>query len=194
MAAALEASTVRVFTAYESEGLSFSTLWNRVVDSLRECCDQAAAYDVTIAVQNHHDIAVHSDAMLELLNDVDRPNCKLGFDAWSPFLRGEDLYEAARRVAPHTAITTNADYVRLPRFRYRPDLIDYARAEPSFSRAVPFGQGSIDYVSFFRGLREGGFDGIATFEMCSPLRGGGSLENLDRCARRYLDWMREHGH
>ena len=34
---------------------------------------------------------------------------------------------------------------------------------------------------------------VATFEVCSPLRGGGSLENLDRCATRYLDWMRKNG-
>ena len=50
---------------------------------------------------------------------MDRPNCKLGFDAWSPALRGEDLYESAKVAAPHTVITTNADYVRLPRYRYR---------------------------------------------------------------------------
>jgi sugar phosphate isomerase/epimerase len=57
---------------------------------------------------------------------------------------------------------------------------------------VPFGDGFIDYEGFFRGLREGGFDGIATYEMCAPLRGGGSMENLDRCAGRYLQWMEEH--
>ena len=83
-------------------------------------CDRAAEYDLTVAVQNHHDLAVHTAALLELLHDVGKPNCKLGFDAWSPALRGEDLYETARRLAQHTAITTNADYVRLPRFQYRP--------------------------------------------------------------------------
>ena len=110
---------VRVFTAYEAAGLTPATVWSRVVTGLRECCDRAAEHGVTIAVQNHHDLAVHSDALLELLGDVDRPNCKLGFDAWSLWLRGEDLFEAARRMAPYTACTTNADYVRLPRFRYR---------------------------------------------------------------------------
>jgi hypothetical protein len=29
--------------------------------------------------------------------------------------------------------------------------------------------------------------------MCSPLRGGGSIENLDACATAYLDWMRARG-
>ncbi|HEX3150587.1 MAG TPA: sugar phosphate isomerase/epimerase family protein [Gemmataceae bacterium] len=185
----LGATIVRVFTAYEAETQPIGALWNRVVAALREVCDRARAYGFTVAIQNHHDIGVHSDALLELLTDIDRPNCKLGFDAWSPALRGEDLYESAKRMAPHTIITTNADYVRLPRFQYRPALVNYERVEPALVRAVPFGTGFIDYRAFFNGLRDGGFNGIATYEMCSQLRGGGSLENLDRCAAAYLKWM-----
>ena len=192
LAADVGARVVRVFTAYESSETPVGTTWGRVVSCLRECCDRAAAWGVTIAVQNHHDLAVHSDALLELLGDVDRKNCKLGFDAWSPALRAEDLYKTALRMAPHTAITTSADYVRLPRFRYRPDLVNYQPAEPEMVRAVPFGDGFIDYAAFFAGLREGGFDGVATYEMCSPLRGGGSMKNLDFCAARYVEWMKSH--
>lgn len=192
LAADLDAGVVRVFTAYESPDHPVATVWNRAAASLRECCDRAAAYGVTIAVQNHHDIGVHSDSLLEFLHDVDRPNCKLGFDAWSPGLRGEDLYEAAKKMAPYAACTTSADYVRLPRFRYQPGFVNYMPAQPDLVRAVPFGDGVIDYEAFFAGLKDGGFDGIATFEMCSPLRGGGSLKNLDFCAGRYVSWMRKH--
>jgi sugar phosphate isomerase/epimerase len=182
----LGASIVRVFTAYETDSQSVGAIWSRVVGALREACDRAAGYGFTVAVQNHHDVGVHSDALLELLGDVDRPNCKLGFDAWSPALRGEDLYETARRIAP-----TNADYVRLPRFQYRPAVVNYERVQPDLVRAVPFGEGFIDYRAFFAGLRDGGFDGVATYEMCSPLRRGGLMDNLDRCAAGYLRWMAE---
>jgi len=27
--------------------------------------------------------------------------------------------------------------------------------------------------------------------MCSPLEGGGSEENLDRCAKQFQQWMKE---
>src|SRR5262249_9112167 len=158
-----------------------------------EMCDRAAPYGVTIAIQNHHDLAVHTAALLDLLHDIDRPNCKLGFDAWSPALRGEDLYAAAKLAAPHTAVTTNADYVRLPRCRSGPDVLSYEPAPPDLVRAVLFGTGFIDYAAFFNGLRDGGFDGVATYEMCSPIRGGGALENLDHYARAYVAWMRERG-
>lgn len=191
--AKLGAGVVRVFTSYEAAGQNPHALWQRTVTTLREMCDRAGACGLTVAVQNHHDLGVHTAALLELLHDIDRPNCKLGFDAWSPALRGEDLYAAAKLAAPHTAITTNADYVRLPRYRYRPGLVNYEPTGPDLVRAVPFGAGFIDYPAFFRGLLDGGFDGPAVYEMCSPVRGGGALENLDRYARTYLTWMREHG-
>jgi sugar phosphate isomerase/epimerase len=192
--ARLGATVLRVFTAYENAVHSPQASWNLVVKALREICERAAPHGITVAIQNHHDLAVHTTALLELLHDVARPNCKLGFDAWSPALRGEDLYEAARQAAPHTALTTNADYVRLPRFRYRPEAVNYEPVLPDLVRAVPFGTGFIDYSAFFEGLRAGGFDGIATYEMCSPIRGGGSGENLDHYARTYVRWMREHGY
>ena len=193
IAAQVGAKYVRVFSGYEKEGEPLIHVWERIVASLQECADRAAAYGVTLAVQNHHDMGVCTDAMAELHADIDRDNCKLGFDAWSLALRGEDVYEAAKRMAPHTAITTNADYVKIPRARYRPDLENYESMEPPLVRAVSFGDGFIDYDAFFRGLRDGGFDGISTYEMCAPLRGGGSMENLDRCAKKYLEWMKERG-
>ena len=51
------------------------------------------------------------------------------------------------------------------------------------------GEGFLDYQSFFAGLRTGGFDGTVAYEMCSPLLGGGSEENLDRHARRFLAYL-----
>lgn len=187
----LGTQVVRVFTAYEKSTEAPLTTWRRLTGIFQEACDRVGQFGVTLAIQNHHDIALVTPALLEFLADIDRPNCKLGFDAWSPALRGEDLYESARLAAPHTVITTNADYVRFPQFRYQPELVNYAHNEVDMVRAVPFGEGFIDFEAFFNGLNDGGFDGIATYEMCSPLRGGGSLQNLDYCATRYLEWMKD---
>jgi sugar phosphate isomerase/epimerase len=192
MAAALEAPFVRVFTAYEHAGTTPTAAWNQVVTCLREAADRAADFGVTLAVQNHHDVAVDSRALLELLGDIDRTNVKLAFDAWSPALRGEPLFETARQMAPFSVMTTNADYIRTARFRYRPELVNYERQEPEMVRAVPFGEGFINYEAFFAGLHEGGFEGLASYEMCSPIRGGGQEENLDTYAKAYLDWMTRH--
>lgn len=192
MGSRLGTQIIRVFTGYERTDGDTARVWDTTVQFLREACDRVRHANITIAVQNHHDLAVETSALLELLNDVDHPNCKLGFDAWSPALRGEDLYTAAKTAAPYTVITTNADYVRFDRFAYRPELVNYERRAVGMVRAVPFGTGFIDYHAFFTGLKDGGFSGFATYEMCSPLRGGGTIKNLDHYARTYLEWMHVH--
>ncbi len=180
---------VRVFTSYERTDLPPAANWSRTVTAIRECCDQVADLGITLGIQNHHDVAVHSKALLELLHEIGRPNCKLMFDAWSPCLRGEPAYETAKTMAPYTVHTTFADYVRLPRFAYEPGLINYRSAGPDLVRAVPMGDGDLANAEFLRGLRDGGFDGTVAYEMCSPLRGGGGLQNLDFCAARFLKWL-----
>src|SRR5262249_10321426 len=99
--------------------------------------------------------------------------------------------KAARRMAPRMVQTTLADYVRLPRFVYQPHLVNYERQEPAAVRAVPLGEGFTDLEAFFAGLKEGGVDGYVACEMCSPVRGGGSLANLDQTASRSLAKIRQ---
>ena len=50
--------------------------------------------------------------------------------------------------------------------------------------------GFVDLEAFFTGLKEGGFDGYVAYEMCSPLRGGGSTANLDASAAKSLEVVR----
>jgi sugar phosphate isomerase/epimerase len=181
---------VRVFTGFEQSGASFQQQWDWCVDGLRECARLAAPLEVTIGVQNHHDIAGHWESLLDLLTDINEPNCKAMFDAWAPALHGSDPAAAIKELAPFLVHTTAADYVRRPRFRYQPALVNYAR-EADAIRAVPMGEGFIDYRAFFRALKEVGYQGYVAYEMCSPLRGGGSEENLDDCARQFLRYLAE---
>lgn len=192
LAQALRCRLVRVFTAYERDGVPLAQQWDRTVAALRQCSDRCGAYGVTIGIQNHHDLAVHSKALLELLRDIERTNCMLMLDPWSPCLRGEALFETAKTLAPHVVYTTLADYVRLPRFKYQPTLVNYRPVAEDWVRAVPMGEGDLDSLSFVQGLKEGGYQGPIAYEMCSPLRGGGSLDNLDRCARSFLAWLDQH--
>jgi len=189
----LGGSVVRVFTAYEHPALSLAELRARVVSALKECARRCADFGCTLAVQHHHDFASHWEALRDLLADIDEPNCRAGFDAWALTLQGVDLRQAAREMAPLTAQTIVADYVYRPRFRYVPALVNYEPQTPAV-QAVPMGEGMVDYEAFLGGLVEGGYEGPILYEMCSPLRGGGSLENLDACARKFLDWVRDHGY
>lgn len=191
IARGLDARIVRVFSGYFTGPEHYQADWTRCVAALRECADAAAAEGVILGLQNHHDVGLTIEAFEELMHDVDRPNLRGMFDPWSVALTGGDLYESARRMAPLMVQTTLADYVRLPRFHYRPELVNYERQLPDAVRAVPLGEGFIDLAAFFNGLRDGGFDGYVAYEMCSPLRGGGSEANLDHAARVSLQRIQE---
>jgi sugar phosphate isomerase/epimerase len=190
LAADLGCPLVRVFSAFGRAPLPLPLAWERTVAGLREAARRAADFGVTLGVQNHHDLAVHVDSLVDLLTEVGEPNCKACFDAWVPALQGGDPAEEVRRVAPFLAHTTVADYVRRPRFRYAPELVNYVR-EPDAVRAVPMGEGFIDYGSFFEALAGLHYSGYVAYEMCSPLRGGGSEANLDRCAAAFVRYLRE---
>lgn len=190
LAADLACPLVRVFTSYERPGAAYQTVWEQTVTGLRDAGKRAAEHGITLGVQNHHDLAVQHDSLVDLLEEVGLPNVKACFDAWAPALHGSDLAAAARRLASHNVHTTVADYVRRPRYRYEPALVNYA-AQADVIRAVPMGQGFIDYRTFFATLAETGFDGYVAYEMCSPLKGGGGEENLDRCAAAFVRYMKE---
>ncbi|MGE0606007.1 MAG: sugar phosphate isomerase/epimerase family protein [Pirellulales bacterium] len=186
MAQALGAKIVRVFSGYSADTASIHTDWQCCVHALREAAQICAEHGVVLGLQNHHDVGVSTAGFEELLNDVAHDNLRAMFDPWSVALQGDDLYQSALRMAPRMVQTTLADYVRIERFAYQPQLINYQRLDPPLVRAVPLGDGFIDLEAFFAGLREGGFSGYVAYEMCSPLRGGGSEANLDAAAAKSL--------
>lgn len=188
LAQGLGAKIVRVFTGYGAEPDTCAADWTKCVTAIRECAVAAAEFGVVLGVQNHHDVAVSAEACHEFLHDIGHPNCRAMFDPWAPALHGADMYACAKFMAPHMVQTTLADYLRLKRYAYMPGLVNY-RELPDMVRAVALGEGFIDLDAFFAGLREGGFDGYVAYEMCSPLRGGGSMENLDATARKSLEKM-----
>ena len=189
----LDIPMIRVFTGYERDGVPFDAQWGAVVQGLKLAAKKAAEYGVTLAVQNHHDIAVHPDATRWLIQEVNEPNAKAAFDAWSPALlgiNGPDLAAAVKKMGPLIAYTTVADYVKHPRARYSAQLTNYLRQD-DVVRAVPFGDGFIDYKAFFDAMKAIGYRGYVAYEMCEVLEGGGSIENLDATARTFLKRFRE---
>ena len=189
----LGTSVVRIFTGFEREHVAFDKHWDACIQGLKLASEQAAKSGVTLAVQNHHDVAVHHDALRWMLEEVNEPNCKAAFDAWAPAvlgLRGEELKKSVQALAEFVVHTTAADYVRLPRYAYEPTIVNFTHRQDDI-RAVPIGTGFVDYPNFFSALEETNYHGWVAYEMCSLLKGGGSMENLDRCARIFLEYMRQ---
>ncbi len=191
LASDLGTDMVRVFTGYGRPGIPFDKQYAMVVEGLILAGHKAAEHGVTLAVQNHHDIASGHDTMCWLLDEVNLPNVKAAFDAWTPTLQRLDakqLRAAVFKMEPYIVHTTAAQYVRLPRYRYEEALINYSR-DKTLIRAVPMGEGIVDYETFFNSLAEIGYQGHVGYEMCAELASGGDIENLDRTARKFLDYV-----
>jgi sugar phosphate isomerase/epimerase len=193
LASDLGCQMVRVFTAYERPGIPYDRQYAAVLEGLKLSGKEAAKYGVTLVVQNHHDIALHHDAMLWLIKEVNMSNVKVGWDAWSPTLEGlsaEEIRQSILKLKPYIVNTIAAQYKRQPRFKYVNELTNYQREEPVI-RATRMSdpEGIIDYKAFFGVLREIGYQGYLVYEMCEVLDGGGSIENLDRTAKDFLKFV-----
>jgi len=184
---------VRIFTGYERPGIPYDRQYAEVVEGLKMAGKLAAEHGVTLAVQNHHDIALHHDAMYWLLREVNLPNVMAGWDAWAPVLEGlspEEQRQSVLKMKPYIVNTIVADYVIHPRYTYINELTNYKEEQPVM-RAVPVGQGIIDYKNWMKALKEIGYQEWVVYEMCEVLDGGGSEENLDRTAKIFLEYMNQ---
>lgn len=184
---------VRIFTGYERPGIPYDKQYAEVVSGLKMAGKLAAEHGVTLAVQNHHDIALHHDAMHWLLKEVDLPNVMAGWDAWSPTLENlttEEIKASILKMKPFIVNTIAADYIAHPRYNYVNHLTNYKQEQPAM-RAVPMGEGIIDYKTWFETLKEIGYQGWVVYEMCEVLDGGGSMENMDRTAKTFLNYMKQ---
>jgi len=189
----LGTSMVRIFTAYERPDLTYDKQYGMLVEGLQMAGKIAARYGVTLIIQNHHDMALHHDAMKWLLDEVNLPNVKAAFDCWSPTLQGlstDELKKAIYTMKHYIVHTTTADYEKLPRFKYESGMVNYTPMLAQ-NKIVPMGEGFIDYKTFISTLKEIGYQGYIAYEMCAEMKGGGSIENLDKSAKAFLEYVKQ---
>ncbi len=191
LASDLGTKMVRIFTGYERPGVPYDKQYAMVLEGIKLAAREAAKFGVTLVVQNHHDIAIHHDAMYWMLKEINLPNVMAGWDAWSPTLEKlskEEIRQSVFKMKPFIVNTIAADYVVQPRYHYDNQLTNYV-ADTPVMRATAMGKGIIDYDNFIGALKEIGYQGYLVYEMCEVLDGGGSIENLDKTAREFLKYV-----
>lgn len=184
---------LRIFTGYERPGVPYDKQYATVLEGIQLAAKEAHKYNVTLVVQNHHDIAIHHDAMYWMLREINLPNVKSGWDAWAPTLEGlskDEIRASVFKMKPYIVMTIVADYVALPRYKYHNHLTSYVPDTPVM-RATGAGDGIIDYENFTGALKEIGYQGYIAYEMCEVLEGGGSIDNLDTKAKQFLNFIKK---
>jgi sugar phosphate isomerase/epimerase len=188
----LGTNMVRIFTGYERPGIPYDRQYSVVLEGITLAAREAQKYDVTLVVQNHHDIAIHHDAMYWMLKEINLPNVKAGWDAWAPTLQGlskEEIKASVLKMKPYIVLTIAADYIIMPRYQYDNYLTNYVADKPVI-RATGMGDGIVDYQNFIGALKEIGYQGYLAYELCEVLEDGGSIENLDAKAKKFLDYVK----
>jgi sugar phosphate isomerase/epimerase len=185
MAAELECPIVRVYSGYRHLGVPFENQWEWCVQGLSEACDIAGEMGLTIGLQNHSSLASFTNELLAIVREVGSKNLKIILDAPLLVERGEDIVESVRSCGDLIVHTHTSDY-RYVYGREPGDYFTYRRV-----MAVKMGTGVVDYRTFVEALKEVGFDGHLSYEMCCRLEGGPSEGNLDDLASGALEYSRE---
>jgi sugar phosphate isomerase/epimerase len=179
---------VRTYTGYYKQDIPYRKQWDACVQGIRESARMAAPYGITIGVQNHSCIASDPDSLYDFMAEIPETNIAVVLDA--PFIEnhGKPLRETVLKFKGKIAHTHLTDFVRRDKYKYISETVTHEKNGMEMI-AVPIGDGGIDYQSFISALDESGFEGALSYEMCSPLVGGGSEANLDRCAKQSLDYV-----
>lgn len=186
----LGCSLVRTYTGYYKDGVPYRRQWEQCVQGIKESAKMAADYGIVIGVQNHSCIASDPDSLLDFLAEVNEPNAKAVLDA--PFIDNhfKPMRETVLKYKNKIVHTHLTDFVRREKFRYISETVSFEKNGMEMI-AVPIGAGNIDYVEFINALKEVNYEGTLSYEMCSPLVGGGSEGNLDKCALETLAYVRK---
>lgn len=114
----------------------------RVKENLLPVVKAAEEIGVVIALENHADH--RSWEIVDIIQTIDSPALKANFDVGNPLPVGEDMYEAAERMAPYTITVHFKDWKVMPLTFFGAKIV-----------GAPLGQGVIDLPRILDILEKG---------------------------------------
>jgi sugar phosphate isomerase/epimerase len=189
----LDCRIVRIYSAFLRPQISYEDQWNWCVQYIREGARFAADQGVILALQNHSEMTVHYEDLLQMIREIGSPAVKIALDAPYILKTGEPYEKAVAAAGPLIVYSTASDFTQHEvAFHNAPSTFKMTGYYTLMrTQAVPAGEGQIDYRRYFRALKSVGYDAYMAYEICTPIRGGGGEANLDRCASLSLAHLRE---
>lgn len=195
LTADLGAPVLRVFSAFLIPGVSRDQQWKWAVQGLKEGCHYAEEKGVNLALQNHSELTLNYFDVLRMVDEIGSDNLKVEIDAPHVTTTGDSCEKVVKEVGNLLVYSVASDYkeISVPMGQYPSTLFskDNGLFKMFRKQAVPVGEGIVDWHSFFKALLDIGYDGFIGYEVCSPIVGGGSEENIDRVCRESLKYMKE---
>jgi len=148
LAAKLDTHILRVYGGRVPEGHTVDSILPTLVANLQKIGDEAADYDVTLALETHDDWT-DSATFARLMSEVDHPRVRVLWDLHHPFrTNGEPAEVTYRNLAPYVASIHVKDSIPTE------DGHQY----------VLLGEGDVPLQKMLDLLVKGGYDGYAILE------------------------------
>jgi 3-dehydroshikimate dehydratase len=154
MAQTLSARGVRImlgtYLRYNNAGVQPLDT-DKVVGYIREACDYAAPRNVEVWIETHNEFST-GQVLRELLEQINRPNCKIIYDIIHPYEFGEEPEETVRLFGKECAHVHMKDAVPFD---------DQTIHEWKYTQ---FGEGKLPLQQIIAALEASGYDGFYSLE------------------------------
>jgi sugar phosphate isomerase/epimerase len=144
------------------EKFSTEEIWGWCREALVECAGYAADFGVTLALQNHRPLINDHHDVLRMVREVDSPHLKVCLDApLMPDKSTATIHQAALEVGPLQVLSHFGG-----EFERRPDgtIRGFDRYD-----GIITGDTNTYYRDFVRSMREIGYEGYISYELCHQL-------------------------
>ena len=129
-------------------GFEWHSVWEALVASCRECADIAAEHGKTVIMEPRvGEVICSVDSLLRLIERVGRPNFQANFDTGHFSAQRENVVLALKKLEGKFA------------------NIHISDNDPVNANHVPIGDGSIDWLEFFRVLKEMKYEGYLGLDL-----------------------------
>jgi sugar phosphate isomerase/epimerase len=174
LAAKLDAHILRVYGGKVPEGHTVDSIMPALVENLRQIGDEAAQYDITLALETHDDWT-DSSVFRRLMDEVNHPRVRVLWDLHHPYrTNGEPAEVTYKNLAPYTVSTHFKDSVPNPGGGHTYVLL---------------GEGDVPLKAMIDMLLAGGYDGYAILEW--EKRWHRELAEPEIAFPQYVEKMRE---
>lgn len=166
--------TAQQIWKFTHEAFTAEETWGWCRDGLTECARYAADAGVTLALQNHEPVTSDHHDVLRMVREVDSPALKVSLDPWGlPVKEPEYIFQAARDVGPLQVLCHYGGV-------YERDADGKVKGEAHFR-------------PFVAAMKEIGYEGYMSYELCGPPREGEMLgiERAEMNAQLAAEFMRE---
>jgi sugar phosphate isomerase/epimerase len=159
--------------------------WESVRSGIYESGQIASEYGVELAVQGHPPIVNEVQDLIDLVEEVNLPNVKIGLDL-PLFDRQESdyVYETVKKIGKRMIHSHTLG----SKARIGPGGFVYASME-----VIP-GEGVENWLPFFRACKDIGYEGYFAYEQCAPFLMPGhkkpTIEEFDRRQQVGFDFIR----